>query len=265
MLWPTKQILHTAPTESGSIVVLEDRTTRSLHFDNGPVQSRMYLADPYSLALTYTRHLMGCLLFRPEPERVLQIGLGGGSAAKFLWHHFPEIQVEVIEQSPEVVEIAYEYFDLPRDSRLMVRVGDGAEFVCGDRTGAGYDLLMVDAYEAHQMCPRVAQQGFVNACREHLAPGGVLAMNLWSGRRAAYRAALESLALGFENRVLCLPVPGKANVIALAFEAEPELSVRRLRPIALALADRLAMDFGRFLRQLQRSNLPKDGRLVLSR
>lgn len=265
MLWPAKQILHTTLTDSGSIVVLEDRTTRSLHFDNGPVQSRMYLADPYSLALTYTRHLMACLLFRPEPKRVLQIGLGGGSAAKFLWHYFPETDTCVVEQTPEVLEIAYEYFALPRDGRLAVQIGNGVEFVCADRAGPGYDLLMVDAYEAHQMCPQVAQQGFVNACRERLAPGGVLTMNLWSGRREAYHAALEALALGFDHRVLVLPVPGKSNVIALAFEAEPELSVRRLRPVALALADRLQMDFGRFLRQLQRSNLPRDGRLILSR
>lgn len=265
MLWPSKQVLHTALTDSGSIVVLEDRTTRSLHFDDGPVQSRMYLADPYALALTYTRHFMAGLLFGPEPKRVLQVGLGGGSAAKFLWQHFPDAAIEVVEQSPEVVELAYEFFSLPRDPRLHVQVGEGSAFVRGERVEPGYDLLMVDAYEAHQMCPRVSQQGFVNACRTHLAPGGVLAMNLWSGRREAYRAALESLALGFEDRVLCLPVPGKANVIALAFEAAPELSVRRLRPVALALADRLQMDFGRFLRQLQRSNLPRDGRLVLAR
>lgn len=265
MLWPSTQVVHTTVTDAGSIVVLEDRTTRSLHFDTGPVQSRMYLRDPFSLALTYTRHMMACLLFQPEPAAVLQAGLGGGSTAKFFWQHYPALQLDTLEASPDVVAIAHEFFELPRDERLRIHLGDAVQTVRTLPADAAYDLILLDAFEAHEMSGRVAQQGFLGDCSERLRPGGVLAMNLWSGRKQTYQAALDALGAVFDQRLLCLPVPGKANVIVLAFADRPELSLRCLRPRALTLSDQLELEFASFLRQLQRANLPGDRRLVLSR
>src|SRR6266851_724789 len=52
---------------------------RFLHFDLECVQSAMHLGDPDKLTLAYTRKMMAFLLFNRNPNRILLLGLGGGS------------------------------------------------------------------------------------------------------------------------------------------------------------------------------------------
>ena len=63
--------------------VYEDAGTLSLHFDISAIQSRMRRDDPAALDLDYTRAMMACLLFEPQPKSMLMIGLGGGSLPSF--------------------------------------------------------------------------------------------------------------------------------------------------------------------------------------
>jgi len=56
--------------------VSDARGVRTLHLGGDAIQSAMRLADPYALALDYTRCMMAFLLFHPEPREALMIGLG---------------------------------------------------------------------------------------------------------------------------------------------------------------------------------------------
>src|SRR5205814_1184761 len=53
--------------------VYETRKTKSLHFSIAEVQSCMDMARPDSLDLSYTRTMMGFLLFQPKPFRRAQL------------------------------------------------------------------------------------------------------------------------------------------------------------------------------------------------
>lgn len=249
-------IVHQAYAGDALLQIVEDRTTRALHFDTGPVQSRMYLARPFELALSYTRHMMACLLFTERLGSVLQIGLGGGSLAKYVWRHFAEAQLEIVEQNETVPEVAHRFFALPRDERLTIRIAEGAAFMRGRAASAAppYDLIMVDAFEARLMSSAVARQSFLNDCRACLAPDGVLAMNLWRGGADGYDTLLGPIQAAFDGRVLGLPVPDRANAIVFAFVDPPELSIRRLRERSAALSTRLDLEFAAFLRLLRRHN-----------
>ena len=52
-----------------------------MRFGNRVVQSSCLREDPDQLVLSYTRHMMLCLLLVPEPQKVLHIGLGGGTVS----------------------------------------------------------------------------------------------------------------------------------------------------------------------------------------
>src|SRR3954451_15078178 len=80
--------------------VSERHGVRSLHIGSDTVQSSMRLARPNDLELSYTRSMMGFLLFAPPPKSVLMIGLGGGSLAKFIFHRLPDTTIEAVEVSP---------------------------------------------------------------------------------------------------------------------------------------------------------------------
>jgi len=57
--------------------------------------------------------MMAFLLLNGPSWRVLMIGLGGGSFAKFVYHRLPEAVTEVLEINPQVVAVARRLFELP--------------------------------------------------------------------------------------------------------------------------------------------------------
>src|SRR5258708_38074937 len=69
--------------------IVDSGVRRYLHFDLDTVQSAMRLDDPEKLSLRYTRKMMAFLLFNRAPARILLLGLGGGSLAKFCYRRLP--------------------------------------------------------------------------------------------------------------------------------------------------------------------------------
>ncbi|CKL50917.1 spermidine synthase [Neisseria meningitidis] len=69
------------PAKSGfpEVGISEEGNIRSLHLGSDTVQSSMNLDHPSELVLSYSRAMMGWLLFTDAlPQHITQIGLGGG-------------------------------------------------------------------------------------------------------------------------------------------------------------------------------------------
>jgi spermidine synthase len=239
--------------QAGAVYVTERSGVRSLHIGSDTIQSSMRLARPNDLELAYTRSMMGFLLFAPTPRRVLLVGLGGGSLAKFIYHRMPETVVEVLEVSPDVVSIARRYFQLPAaDGRLEIRVCDGGQFMA--RPGAPYDAILVDGYDGDSLVEELSSRPFFAACLGRLAPGGLAAVNLWGSDRRfdEYLARIEA---EFPAGTLCLPAEKPGNIIAFGFRDAPgELRWDRLGERALELEAGYGLEFRRFVGALRRMN-----------
>lgn len=179
--------------EFGIIDVVQEARTRSLYFGAPPQQSSMLLRDPVQL-FAYTRAMMACLIFNDKPRSALLIGLGGGSLAKFLLHHFPECRVAAVESRASVADLAHRFFHLSEDPRLRIHIGEGGEFVRAVGTAQdGYDFLLVDAYDAAGMVSSVSGLTFFDACRARMAQHGILSINLWGGYRDGLGGTLPAL------------------------------------------------------------------------
>ena len=87
----------------GQVQISEQDGVRYLHLGTDTVQSAMRLSDPNELVLSYTRSMLAFLLFAPAPRRVVNIGLGGGSLAKWIYRHLPNAQQVVLELNPRVI------------------------------------------------------------------------------------------------------------------------------------------------------------------
>lgn len=250
-------IIDKTRDELGDIEVVEDGVSRSLHFGSEPKQSSMLLRDPIYLELAYTRAMACALLFSEAPRRFLLIGLGGGSLAKFLLHHFPDCRVDAVEYREAVSEIAHRHFALPRDERLRIIIDDGGHFV---RTApmddySEYDVIFVDAFLGNGIARTVCGMSFYDACRDRLAEGGVLSMNLWNGDFVRARDLLEDIRASFDGNVLQLPVEGKDNIIALATRgARLKKQLRQLQTEAKRMEQLTHVEYGVFLRHLRKHN-----------
>jgi spermidine synthase len=131
---------------------------------------------PDELVMPYTRTMMGFLLFEPRPEKIVMIGLGGGSLAKYCHSRLPKASVVVAEVNPHVVALR-DLFHIPHDDeRFQVVREDGARFVRGLANST--DVLLVDGFDSNGQAAQLCTQHFYDDCYRSLTPEGLLVVNL---------------------------------------------------------------------------------------
>lgn len=246
-----------------SIEASEESGVRFLHFGSEWVQGAMRVARPYALELEYTREMMACVLLRNEPgwpTRVLQVGLGAGSLAKFWHRYFPETGQTIVEINSAVVAMAYQSFKLPRDdARIDIHTADGVVWMSESKQK--FDCIMVDGYDQHARFGALGTAAFYQDCRARLSKRGLLVLNLF-GRSRGYRQQLDSLREVFNGRVLALsPIdsaPGASdggNAIVFAAVGDAmAIDALTLRESAARLEKATGLKLARTIMRLERAD-----------
>lgn len=245
------------------VEVREHDGIRTLHLGSETVQSAMRLDAPHALELSYTRSMMAFLLFVLAPERILTIGLGGGSLSKFLYYRLPQATQRVVEASAEVISVARRFFFVPTDdARLQIEHGDGAQYV--GRCSETVDVLLVDAYDGRSLARAFKADSFYTAARGALKRDGVLAMNLWSTDRM-FDSNVQRIERAFDGRCLRLPAERPGNVIVFAFaDTPPRLRWPDLDRTARQLEHDLGLPFTQFVAALKSMNRHDTRGLLMS-
>lgn len=185
----------------------------------------MRIARPYHLELEYTREMLFGLLLKEkikQPRKLLHVGLGTGSIAKFFYRHFPHSRNTIVEINPQIEWVAHQYFKLPDSSaRLHVITEDAADFI--GREDTPFDYIVLDGFDPQANSGRLNTSSFYQACRYRLAEEGVLAVN-FLGRQGGAAQQLTWLQDVFEGHVLALPPSESGNIIAFAHLA-PTITV----------------------------------------
>jgi spermidine synthase len=246
-------VIHSRRDAAGLIEVVETHGVRALHFGSEARQSAMALATPERLEFPYLRAMLIALVFVAEPRRILVLGLGGGSLVRFLLRHYPGVRIEVVESRTAVVDVAREYFGLPEQPGLRVRIGDGGEHLQRlMRQGAPeFDLILIDIFDDEGLAPVVPRHDFFAAVLSLLAAHGAVCINLWSSHEESFRAVMRLIKLYFPGNAFSLPVPGRGNVIGMGLQRE--IACPRLKdclPVAQRLEQGLGIEFPRLLSRL---------------
>lgn len=247
--------LRAQQTELPEVGISESGNIRSLHLGSATVQSSMNLDHPAELVLSYSRAMMGWLLFAESPPgHITQIGLGGGSFARWIDAYLPDTRQTAVEINPQVINVARSLFELPfEDSgRFEIIEADGAEYIKTLRGGT--DVLLVDGFDGLQIVDTLVEEAFFENCRQALSSDGVFVTNWWSGDRR-YRRFVERLLGVFEGRVLELPAESHGNVAVMAFNGSTkEQNIEKLKKRAEKLNGQYGLDFKRMLSELKANN-----------
>jgi len=193
--------------------VYETLTSKALHFTISEIQSRMQPQRPYALDLEYTQTMMAVLLFNHQPETLAMIGLGGGSLAKFCYHHLPRTRIRVVEINPHVIALRDEFKVPPDDERFKVWRGDGAEFL--RFAPSPVDVLMVDGFDNEGQPSELCSQRFYDNCLDALQPNGILVVNLHAAHRK-HDTFLSRIRRSFGDEVLVVGDADCCNNIVFA-------------------------------------------------
>lgn len=215
----------------GEIYIYDDaKGFRTMEFERGAARhSLVRLGDPLHLEFEYSRiALIGLALSRKPPQRILVVGLGGGSLPVFLHRAYPEVRIDVVEIDPEVVRVAKRYFDVAEDARLRIHIDDGRRFI-EQSAAASYDIVILDAFGAKEVPAHLSTQEFLLSVRRLLRPDGVSVSNIWGPNSnpryfdmvATHQAVFDELA--------AIYAPSNVNVILFGLPR-----VERLQQAALA-------------------------------
>ena len=208
---PDARVLYRKQSRYHQIAVVDEGDTRYLRFDSS-FQSAIYRDDPYRTRFDYTDYLQLALAYNPDARRILIIGLGGASAPKRMWRDFPDVQIEVAELDPAVVDVARRFFGLREDKRLKVTTEDGRRFLT--RRTDRWDAIVVDAYFSDSIPFHLTTREFVELARSRLEPGGVLLANVIGAMRGdgsqLFRALWRTYRTAFPT-VVVHPVLGQGD------------------------------------------------------
>ncbi len=247
------EIIHSSQDIDGTIDVVQDHVSRSLHFGTPAKQSSMYLYDSTQLALSYTRAMMSFLLFNSNPKSILLIGLGGGSLVKFIHRNFPACKIDAIERREHVVKLAYGYFQLPKNENINIHIADAGHYVAA--TKKRYDAILVDAYDSSGMSDDINNTTFFSNCRDRLTASGVLTANLWRTNKVEFKVTQRALSDSFGKRIIYLPIQERQNIIVLGLSSEkPVRKLKHLSTEAKQLGQALNLEFPAYLERLRQNN-----------
>ncbi len=231
--------------------VLDKGLRRMLHFDFGAVQSAMLLDAPQRLILAYTREMMTFLLFNPAPQRILLLGLGGGSIAKYCYRHLADADITAVEVSADVIALRQEFSIPADDHRFRVVCADGAAYVAA--LPPCMDVVVADACDRSGIAAEFNSRKFYRNTRNCLAPGGMFVTNI-CGDETTCDDHLLKLRDAFDANVLTLAM--SRNIIAFAFrDKRPTWSAEQLAVRAAGLKRRFGINFPRYSRQLSQMDV----------
>ncbi len=223
-------------------VVDEPGGLRELRFElYGARQSVIKLDDPDHLELGYLKAILTALVLVDRPQRVLVVGLGGGTLPMYIHRHWPRCRIDCVEIDPEVVRVAKEYFGFKEDELLRAHVGDGREFV--EKVREPYDLIFLDAYGADSIPFHLATVEFLQAARKATTPDGLVVGNVWSrDSNRLYDRMVRTYQEVFPE-LYRVDVPAAGNRILLAPLAEQRWTAVEVARQSALLNKRLELRF----------------------
>jgi len=165
----------------------DGRPARLLYGDGNSPQSGVARDDDPELLFDYNQRFLEMIKSR-RPRNILVIGGGGFMLPIAAYHLFPDLAIEVVEIDELLVQLSRDFFDLPDDPRLLVCVGDGADFLM--TTKKRYDMIIIDAFSGYTVPPHLVQRDTIRQYRRHLTKTGIVAINFIS----EYKQRRERLA-----------------------------------------------------------------------
>jgi spermidine synthase len=196
------------------IIVSRDNSIVSFRrMENGAAVSTVDVDLPSYQIIPYTKYLFAGALLDPNPNSVLNIGLGAGSFNRLFNQAYPDATLTTVEIDPMIRDLAVEFTSFAETARNKVVIEDGRRFL--HRSSDLWDWIVIDAFVRNsQYPPHLATLEFFRLAADHLTDGGLLTINIIRGNKL-FDCLVTTIAAAFEG-CLVFDVPGKGNAVVVA-------------------------------------------------
>jgi spermidine synthase len=173
-------ILYKTTNNYGSKWVFDEDNIRCLSFlppsKESTVQTCFSLDKPDFLIFDYTKLMLAALYIKPDPQKILFIGLGGATIPKALMKLLPNVKIDVVEIDPEVIKIAKEYFSFSATDNIKIFEQDGVDFV-KKAMPETYDIVFLDGFDVNYIPPAFLTREFTDSLKKILTKTGIACVN----------------------------------------------------------------------------------------
>jgi spermidine synthase len=157
-------------------VVSDGDGGRDLELNEGVVSHSAWRPDTVLTGRYWDLFLMLPPLLDHPARNLLVIGNAGGTIGRAYGRYYPGTAIDGVELDPELNTVARRWFGAGDNPRMRLIAADGRPFL--ERTHKRYDLIFVDAYRQPYVPFYLATSEFFRLAREHLRPGGMIALNV---------------------------------------------------------------------------------------
>lgn len=171
---------------------------------DGVPQSHVDTADPAYLDFEYARrigHLIDVAFATTVPLRVLHLGGGALTLARYVAATRPDSDQVAIECDPEVADLVRTRLPFPA-GEIDLRVAD-ARAILPDLPASSFDLVIADVFAGGSTPAHLTSAEFTAGVARLLRPSGVFAVNVGDGPPLAH-ARRRAATMAAQFRHVCL-------------------------------------------------------------
>lgn len=220
------------------IRVVESDGVRRLQFRRSGSEyeeSAINIHHPLRFEMNYYPRMFAAFAHQPDPNRILFLGLGGGTLSMAMRHYYPNATIDNIELDPVVLEVARKYFGFVEDQRMRAYVRDGRVQVRRLlRDKVKYDIIFADAFRGGYIPYHLTTKEFLENLKGLLTPDGIVVSNLQPGFES-YHYHRRTFNAVFRNQC---SYGSDGNVVVVVDDRDKPLTAEDL----LATARRLQQD-----------------------
>lgn len=117
----------------------------------------------------------------PKLQTCLILGLGGGSAAKWVRNLWPKAKITGVEIDPVMVELGTKHLGLGNNNVVII-IADAYEYL--SKIKNNFELILVDVYQGDEVPKKFESLKFLNNLKNHISEKGIVVFNrLYFGER----------------------------------------------------------------------------------
>ncbi len=175
---------------------------------NNVVQSVIRLNHPEALLFNHLRILEAVWTNINAPNKVLELGLGGGAIHNYLACTYPNATVETVERNSEIIACHQRFFTTKYSKQIT----------CNDalielNRVIQYDWIIIDLF-CHEQAPRFLYQSeFYNQIKQTLTHNGYLFINFIAEHESQLVTLHALLGDVFDTQVNIKKAQGYSNHI----------------------------------------------------
>ncbi len=202
-----------------NIVLLEKDNVRCMSFETRKIkpayQACIDLVEPERLLFEYTQGLLAGYAINPEPERILIIGLGGGTMPRIMHKIYQRSEIISVEIDPVVVKLAKQYFRYQENDKVKTVIKDGRVFVKRALLKKEkFDWIILDAFNGDYIPEHLMTREFLSEVKGLLKTGGILSSNTFSNSRLFDHESVTYQSVFGKLHIFQTPTKGNRVIFA---------------------------------------------------